>query len=175
MMNGMPFRRRNSGLQPINSRKNIVQEISGIAAAATETVAIISAKDVMPSLSDTVGCTVGARVNQIYLEVWMYGAAADNVNSPITWFLWKNPGTNLTAPSPATAGISDNKKHIFAMGKGQVGNQAAGQPGYLIRGWFSVPKIMRRMGFDDEIQLVIQNSTAGVVNTCKLFIYKWYF
>ncbi len=169
------FRSRRGAMAPINSRKNIVQAIAGIAAAATEVTAIVSAKDVMPGLSDTVGCTVGAKVNTIYLEVWLYGDAADAVNSPITWYLWKNPGTNLTAPAPATCGTSDNKKHIFAMGKGLVGSQAAGQPGYLIRGWFSIPKTMRRMGFDDEIQLVIQNSTANIVNTCKLFVYKWYF
>ncbi len=166
---------RRQSLRPINSRKNIVQSISGIAAAAQEVTAVVSAKDVMPGLTDTVGCTVGAHVNQIYIETWLYGAAVDNVNSPITWYIWKNPGTNLTPPNGAAAGTSDNKKHIFAMGKGLVGNQAAGQPGYLIRGWFKVPKTMRRMGFDDEIQFVIENDTANIVNTCKLFIYKWYF
>jgi len=30
------------------------------------------------------------------------------------------------------------------------------------------------MGQDDTLNFVLINNTANVINTCKLFIYKWY-
>ncbi len=129
----------------------------------------------MPALSATSQVVTGSIVNTIYLEVWMYGNAVAGVNSPVTWQLCKNPGNNLTFLGPETAGSDDNKKWIFAMGKGLLGASGNGQPGYLIRGWFRIPPKMRRMGFDDEIQLIVKNDTANDINICKLFIYKWYF
>lgn len=129
----------------------------------------------MPALADTNGVVVGGVVNTVYVEVWLYGNAVAGVNSPVTWYLCKNPGNNLTMPDPALAGADDNKRWIFAMGKGLLGNSGNGQPGYLIRGWFSLPKRMRRMGFDDSIQMLIKNDTANDINVCQLFIYKWYF
>ncbi len=129
----------------------------------------------MPALAATSQVVAGSRVNTIYLEVWLYGNAVAGVNSPVTWYLAKNPGGNLTLPDPSVAGTDDNKRWIFAMGKGLLGSSLNGQPGYLIRGWFSIPKRMRRMGFGDLIQLHIKNDTANDINLCKMFIYKWYF
>ncbi len=171
----MSFRRRMSAKRPINSRKNIVQNVAIIAGAGTNTQVIVNSVETMPALANTQQVVTGAIVNTIYLEVWMYGNAVEGVNSPVTWMLAKNPGNNLTLPDPALAGLSDNKRWIFAMGKGLLGSSLNGQPGYLIRGWFSIPKRMRRMGFDDEIVLIIKNDTANNVNLCKLMIYKWYF
>ncbi len=168
-------RSRMSPRRPVNSRKNIFQAIDIIAAAGTDTTGVVDAEDTMPAIADTNGVVTGAIVNTIYLEVWMYGNAVAGVNSPITWMLAKNPGNNLTLPDPAAAGASDNKRWIFAMGKGLIGNQGNGQPGYLIRGWFSVPKKMRRFGHDDALQLVVKNDTANDVNICIMCIYKWYF
>ncbi len=167
--------RKSNVLRPINSRKNINQRIAIIAAAGTDTMRITNAVEVMPALAQTGQVVAGATVNTIYLEIWMYGNAVAGVNSPVTWMLVKNPGNNLTMPDPALAGADDNKRWIFAMGKGLLGNSGNGQPGYLIRGWFSIPKRMRRHGFDDEIQLIIKNDTANDINLCELAIYKWYF
>ncbi len=171
----MSFRRRRDPRRPINSRKNIDQTVAIIAAAGTDTDTPITAVEGMPTLAATAQITAGAIVNTIYLEVWMYGNAVAEVNSPVTWMLVKNPGTNLTFLGPELAGTDDNKKFIFAMGKGLLGNSGNGQPGYLIRGWFSIPKKYRRFGFGDSLQLVVKNDTANDINICKLFIYKWYY
>ncbi len=170
--------RRNRGMaakRPINSRKNIVQNVAIIAAAGTSTTRIVNSVETMPALAQAAQVVTGSIVNTVYLEVWMYGNAVAGVNSPVTWYLCKNPGNNLTMPDPALAGTDDNKRWIYAMGKGLLGNSGNGQPGYLIRGWFSIPRRMRRMGFDDEIQLLIKNDTANDINLCTLMIYKWYF
>ncbi len=168
-------RRRRNALRPINSRKNIDQSVAIVAAAAVNVDNFAVAVEGMPALAATSQVTAGAHINTVYLEVWMYGNAVAGVNSPIAWSLSKNPGGNLTIPAPSSAGASDNKKFIFAMGKGLVGSSLNGQPGYLIRGWFSIPKKYRRMGFGDLISLHVENNTANDLNLCKLFIYKWYF
>ncbi len=171
----MSFRRRRDPRRPINSRKNIDQSVAIIAAAGTDLDTPIVAVDAMPALAATAQITAGAIVNTIYLEVWMYGNAVAGINSPVTWMLVKNPGNNLTFLGPELAGTDDNKKFIFAMGKGLLGNSGNGQPGYLIRGWFSIPKKYRRFGFGDTLSLIVKNDTANDINICKLFIYKWYY
>ncbi len=171
----MSFRRRRDPRRPINSRKNVDQAVGIIGAAATDIDNPIIGVESMPALAATSQITAGAIVNTIYLEVWLYGNAVAGINSPVTWMLTKNPGGNLTFLGPELAGTDENKKFIFAMGKGLLGNSANGQPGYLIRGWFSIPKKYRRFGFGDLLQLHVKNDTANDINICKLFIYKWYY
>ncbi len=171
----MPFRRRTSGKSPINSRKNIHQDVAIILAGVNAGFTLADAEETMPALADTNGVTVGSHINQIYLEIWLMGNAVAGVNSPVTWYIMKNIGNDLTPPAPDAAGASVNKRHIFAMGKGLMGSQANGQAGYLIRGWFKVPRTMRRMGFDDTFIVQIQNGTANDLNVCRMAIYKWYF
>ncbi len=173
MMNGMVFRRRFQNLRPIHSIKNIVQDVAIIAAAGVRSQLIINTVET-PALADTDGVKAGARINTIYIECWLYGNAVAGVNSPVTWFIGKSPGGNLTLPDPAVQGTDDNKKWIFASGKGLLGGTATGQPGYLIRGWFSIPKKMRRFGFNDQLFLRVKNDTANDINFCFMAIYKWY-
>ncbi len=115
-----------------------------------------------------------SRINTYYLEVWIYGNTAGGTNSPITWGIFKNPGNNLTPISPELAGSSDMKKQYWSMGKGLVGNNSNGQPGYLIRGWFSIPNTFRTMRSQDQMTLRIKNDSGANINICFLCIYKWY-
>ncbi len=169
----MPRSRRSYLGAQINSRKNIPQSIAIIAAAGTDDFVIADTVDA-PVLATQEAVETGCRINTVYIEYWLMGNAVAGVNSPITWYLAKNPSSELTLPNPALAGIDDNKRFIFAMGKGLLGNQANGQPGYLIRGWFSIPKRFRRMGHDDQLLLRVRNDTANDVNVCRMAIYKWY-
>ncbi len=165
--------RRGFALRPVDSAKNIVNDLAIVGAATQHEVAIVDSVD-SATLAVTNSVTIGSRVNQIYIECWLYGNAVAGINSRISWGIAKNPGTNLTMPSMSAAGVSDNKKFIFAMGTGLVGNSANGQPGYLIRGWFSVPRKYRRMGHDDRISLFVRNDTANDVNLCMVAVYKHY-
>ncbi len=169
----MVFRRKNNFRNVIHSRKNVVQDVAIILAAATGTTNIVNAVD-NPVITSTNQVSSGSKINTIYVEVWLYGNAVAGVNSPITWQLNKNTGNNLTFVAPSSAGTDTNKRYIFAMGKGLVGASGNGQPGYLIRGWFSLPKSMKLMRFEDTLQLRIENNTANDLNVCRLFIYKWY-
>ncbi len=129
----------------------------------------------MPALADTDGVVAGSKTNTIFIECWIYGNAVAGVNSAITWGLFKNPGNALATPNPNTIGNNDLKKFYFMLGKGLVGASGNGQPGYLIKGWFSIPRNYRKNGFDDQTSLVIRNDTANDLNVCRLFVYKWYF
>jgi len=174
----MSFRRRSrmmSAKRPINSRKNITQRVAIAVAAAVDVTDIVDTVDVLPALAATNQVTAGSIVNTVYIEAWIMGNAVEGVNSPFVWQLRKNPGNNLTFAAPSSAGADDNKRFVFAMGKGLIGSQVNGQPGYVIRGWFKIPKNYRRMGHDDTVQLAIENNTANDLNICELFIYKWYF
>ncbi len=173
MMNGMPFRRRTSGLRPINSNKNIVNDLAITAAAGTRTFSFaITVDDAV--LANTTDVERACTINQVYIESWIYGNAVAGVNSRISWFLAKNPGNNLTLPDPSVTGSDDNKRFLFAQDTGLVGNSGNGQPGYLVRGWFKVPKRYRRMAANDRLNFAIKNDTANDINVCQMFLYKWY-
>ncbi len=165
--------RRNDSRRPVISTKNINTGLSVVAANTTEVFVIANAVD-SATLAVTNSVERGSKINTIYVEQWIYGSAVAGVNSRISWGFFKNPGANLTAPSPSVAGIDDNKKFYYAMGTGLVGNQANGQPGYLVKGWFSVPKGYRTMGANDQITMIVRNDTANDINVCRMFIYKWY-
>ncbi len=169
----MPRFRRRQSLRPINSNKNVVNALSIAAAAGTDTTDFAVAVD-GAALGNVTEVERASTINQIYLEVWIYGNAVAGVNSRISWFLAKNPGNNLTMPDASIVGLDDNKRFIFAQGTGLVGNSGNGQPGYLVRGWFKVPKNYRRMGANDRFQFDIKNDTANDINICKMFLYKWY-
>ncbi len=174
MTNSMVFRRRGyNSIRPVDSQKNIVQTVSIVSAAATNQFTAISTIDAAV-LATTNSVTRGARVNTLYFEVWMYGNAVAGVNSPITWAIVKSPGGSVANPQPSAAGSDKDKKWIMAMGKGLVGASGNGQPGYLIRGWFSIPRKWRRFDSTDEIRLLVENNTANDLNLCILCIYKWY-
>ncbi len=170
----MVFRRSNNALRPINSRKNIFQDVSIIAAATLGSFRLLQSVDAA-TLADTDAVTFGAKVNTMYIECWIYGNAVAGVNSPITWSLQKSPGDVVPIVTPELAGSNDDKRWVYAMGKGLIGASGNGQPGYLIRGWFSIPKRMRRIGANDSFFLSIKNDTANDLNVCIMCIYKWYF
>jgi len=165
--------RRNDSRRPVISTKNINTGLSIVAANTTEVFVIANAVD-SAALATTNTVERGSKINTVFVEQWIYGNATAGVNSRISWGFFKNPGANLTAPSPSVAGISDNKKFYYAMGTGLVGNSANGQPGYLVKGWFSIPKGYRTFGANDQLQMIIRNDTANDINVCRMFIYKWY-
>ncbi len=172
-MNSMVFRRSRNMLRPINSTKNIVQDVAIIAAAAQRSQNIIQSVD-SATLADTDAVTRGSRVNTVYIECWLYGNAVAGVNSPVTWGIYRNPGGNIPPGSPSGAGTFDNKRNYIAMGKGLIGASGNGQPGYLIRGWFSIPRRYRMQQNADRLSLEVENNTANDINFCFLSIYKWY-
>ncbi len=169
----MVFRRNRSQLRPINSIKNIVQDVDLLATGATLTKIIATSVDTSV-LANTTEVDRGSRINTVYIEIYIYGNTTTGTNSPMTWFVMKNPSTEIAVPNPALLGTTDRKKFVFAMGRGLSGSSTTGSPPYVIRGWFSIPKRYRRMGQNDTLNWSIRNDSGANLNICSMFLYKWY-
>ncbi len=141
---------------------------------STTIASIIIAKAVNTPLS-TVNSDVsnGCIIKAIWCSFDVCGLAASGVKERTGVYLMKNPGDNLTAPNPFTAGTSNEKKFIFRSWMFMTMRNQDGNPPNHWEGWIPIPKRYQRMGTDDTINLVHQNaSTTGHIST--QFIYKWY-
>ncbi len=165
-------RRMNPGLgRIVDSNKNMPNAVLGIAAATTVTHVIAVAVDAAANTTAN-EVTRGCKIFKIYLEFWYYGQAVGPVNDIIDAYIIKNPGNNLTVPTPSTVGTSNEKKFVFREWKGLVGRKADGGVPYQFKGWLKIPKVYQRMGADDQLQFVIRSPTVG--DLCIHTIYKWY-
>ncbi len=176
----MPFRRRGfSGrnrrmLSPINSIKNSVSALTGLVDGANTVQNIAIATDTATTASST-SVDNGSIIKAIWIEFWINATAtaAAGVTNAVELYLSKNPGNNLTMPTPGTQGSSNEKKFIIKSWKGLVGTRVEGYPAYSWKGWVKIPKVYQRMGTDDHWQLnVLMTGVAGLI--CELFVYKWY-
>ncbi len=158
----------------VDSNKNIVSSFQGIGAATKTDIIIARAVD---SATNAVTEDVerGCKLKAIWIEFWVYATQdiAEGVTTGIEMYVIKNPGANLTTPSPGTEGSSNEKKFIFKSWKGLIGQRTDGSPPYFFKGWIKIPRLYQRMGADDLIQLVVLATGSSIV-LCRKFIYKWY-
>ncbi len=167
----MPRFQRNS-LRPINSIKHVIDNQGGLIAG---TQALVSLADGVDSytLADADGVPTGARINSIFLNIQV-AATATGALANVYMFVYKNPGTNLTAfPNGNVIGISDFKKFIFHQEMIMTEKNTTAIPRTLFKGVLKLPKHMRRWGADD--QLVVALFSPGVTyDYCVQCIYKHY-
>ncbi len=172
----MPFRqrafsrRRGMNIRPVDSMKNVRDEQAGLTTTLTQFTLANSVDSAALTASADVerGCTI----NLIYLIINIEGTGGTGVTNVIDFYLWKNPGTNLTAPGPQSVGSSNEKKFVFKQWRILAPRIQDGSPAYHWEGWIKIPKQYRRMGSDDRLELVaVANVTA---NWCYKAIYKWY-
>ncbi len=178
----MPFRqrgfyggRRNRRLGSIiDSNKNIVSGFDASTAGTTSSRKIAEAQD-SATLAVTKDVERGCSIKAIWVEFWISSTQeiAVGVTTGIDVYLWKNPGSNLTAPTPGTQGSSNEKKHILKIWKGLIGARTQGFQPYSWKGWIKIPKGFQRMGANDLIQLVWESTGANVL-VCQNYVYKWY-
>jgi len=86
----------------------------------------------------------------------------------------KNPGANLTMPSPIGQGNSNEKKFVFKTWRYMAMRNQDGNPPYHWEGWVKIPKRYQRMGTDDLIEIGIITNAAGSGHASVQAIYKWY-
>ncbi len=178
----MPFRQRGSyGRRPsrlgqvIDSNKNSISRLDGIAAATKTEIDIALTVDAAANAS-AAQVTRGCKIFKFWMEMWVEGTADITLGTTYSFdgYIMKNPGDNLTSPTPGTQGTSNEKKFIFKTWKGLITNvRTNGDPFYMWKGWVKVPKIYQRMGADDTLTLVVI-STGGAMLLCTQFIYKWF-
>ncbi len=174
----MPFRRRGSygnrrgmALRPVNSMKN-VHEIAQSTGTTpiSDILAVVKDTPVTSGDSEVLrGCIIKA----IYLIFDVYGLAGTGVRQRTHLYLIKNPGNNLTNPTPFAVGTSNEKKFIFRQWAFQTMRNQDGNPPFHFEQWIKIPKRYQRFGTDDLLQLVFATDTAAghLSGQC---IYKWY-
>ncbi len=167
------YRRRNSGfsLRPVNSNKNIVYSESSIGTTRNDTV-IADTVD-SAALASVSQVERGSSIKSIYLSIDFCGLAATGVLQTCTIYLWKNPGANLTSPTPRTEGSSNEKKFIFRTFNYMTMRNQDGNPPYHWEGWIKVPKRYQRMGAADQFTITSACTTAAG-HLSFMALYKWY-
>ncbi len=165
-------RRRRMYPRPIiNSIKNSV-DLTASTGTAVGNVLIAKAVNT-PLSTNPSDVSQGSIIKALWLAFDVCGLAATGVLQMTQLFLIKNPGDNLTLPSPQAIGSSNEKKFIFREWKFMTMRNQDGNPPNHFEGWIPVPKRYQRMGTDDTFRLAFNTSTAAGHFSLQA-IYKWY-
>jgi len=156
----------------INSIKNYHVQQVGITSANT---VVTIAKAVNSPLSTVSNDTSnGCIIKAIYVTLDVCGLGGTGVLNVADIYLAKNPGNNLTLPSPLSYGTSNEKKFIFRTWRAMIMRNQDGNVPYHWEGWVKIPKRYQRMGVDDTLQLVGVCSAAVTGHLSSSYLYKWY-
>ncbi len=171
----MPRRRAvfSRGIRPvINSIKNVHVAAFGITGAPTVTTLAKAVNTPLSTVTSDVsnGCIIKA----IYITFDVCGLAGTGVLNNATMFLAKNPGDNLTLPTPESVGSSNEKKFIIKMWRAMIMRNQDGNVPYHWEGWIRIPKRYHRMGTDDTWQFSVETTTTLTGHAQIMAIYKWY-
>ncbi len=165
-------RRRNFMRPVINSIKNSKNFAVGTT-GTKQTVLIAKAVDTPVTSSDS-DVQRGCIIKAIYFILDGCGLGGTGVLNDMNFYLFKNPGANLSAPDPIAVGTSNEKKFVFKQWHFMIMRNQDGNSPFHWEGWLKVPKRYQRMGTDDRIDLITQNSATLTGHMSGQFIYKWY-
>ncbi len=169
--------RRGSSIHPVNSIKHIIDSEGQLAGAVTASVPLVVA---VPNVDTTTfkpgDVRVGAKVNGIFLSIFIIGATGAPLNGAINWYIGKqHTSQTLTNEAvPGNTGVSKIRNQIFHEEKGLAGS-GDGTP-MAFKGVIAIPRGMRRMREDDQIVVALNSQDATNNATfCVKAIYKSYF
>ncbi len=167
-------RRSGNSMSVINSIKNMPNFFDASAAGA-DASSIIAKAVTSPSPTVATDVSHGCKIFRIWVEIWISASATatEGVTTGVDAYIIKNPGNNLTNPSPGSVGTSNEKKFVFKTWKGLIASRKEGFPPYTWRGWVKIPKVYQRMGTDDVLYFVFKPTGVQAI-ACINFIYKWF-
>ncbi len=145
-------------LVPINRIKHVVDSSATVAAAAVTPFRIVTS-DESPVLANVEECEFGSKVNGIYLRMEVASNEAISLGAipNVYMYFWKNPGGNLTRPTPNNVGVNDNKRFVIHQEMSMIENKGQGSNARtLFNGVIVIPKGMRRNGPNDIWEVVFQ-------------------
>ena len=145
-----------------------------IATVTTNVDTILAKAVTAPSNTIVTDCHRGGTIKAIWLSIDFCGLAGTGTLQDTMCYLLKNPGANLTPPSPFAVGSSNEKKFVIKQWSAMTMRNGDGNPPYHWEGWIKIPKRYQRMGTDDTWVFSIATSNAtghGFFNA----IYKEYF
>ncbi len=156
-------------LRPVHRIKHVVDNQSGIIAATSTGINLITAVDA-PVLANVTEVETGAKVNGIYLRVECYATTAGALAN-VYLIVYKNPGNNIGAPAPNTVGTSDDKRYVIHQEMVMLEQSVNGNPRTLFNGVIVIPRGLRRFGPNDRLN--VQILAPGVnISLCLQCHYK---
>ncbi len=154
--------------------KNIVHDERSITNASSVIDIAVATDNPDPSTSE-VDCSQGSIIKAIWFSVDFCGTGASGTNNAVAAYVFKNPGNNLTPPTPSTEGLSNEKKFIFKQWSAMIMATSDGVSSVHWEGWLKIPKRYQRMGLDDKLQFVVADIVSGLTGHSVVnFIYKYY-
>ncbi len=143
-------------LRPVNRIKHVVDSSATVSGGGVGSFPIGTATDT-PTLGVTSSVETGSKINGIYLRLEAASNEAIDLGAipNFYFYIWKNPGGNLTRPQANAIGASDNKRYVFHQEMTMIENKGQGSnPRTIFNGVIVVPKGYRRMGPNDVIEIV---------------------
>ncbi len=164
-------RRRSYGPRPVI---NTIKHQVNISVGTTGTVqSQIIARAVNTPLSTVASdCPQGCIIKAIYVTINGCGLGGTGVLNNMNAYIMKNPGNNLTAPSALSVGTSNEKKFVFKQWMFMIMRNQDGNTPFHWEGWLPIPKRYQRMGTDDVLLIVFQNTASLTGHFSAEFIYK---
>ncbi len=157
----MVFRtRNNASIRPVNRIKHVVDSQFGQVlnvATATDLITTVDA----PVIANTTENETGSRVNGIYLKVEAYATTAAALAN-LYMYIIKNPGNEIAGPAANLVGASVVKKYVIHQEMVMLEQSVNGNPRTVFNGVVVIPKLYRRNGPIDKLQLI---TFAPGVNT----------
>ncbi len=141
-----------SNLRPINRIKHVVDSQASSTADTQIATSIIDTVD-NPVQTDTDGVETGSTVNAIYLKVEAVATSSAAIAN-FYMFVFKNPGSNLTAPEGNVVGVSDVKKYMIHQEMVMFQKQDGSNPRTVFSEVIVIPKGYRRNGPDDNMSVL---------------------
>ncbi len=141
----------NMAVRPIQRIKHVVDSSATVGAGTDHPFVLAKAVDA-PVLANRTECITGSKINGFYIRVEVASNEAIDLGAIPNAYLMvsKNPGANLTLPSPNAVGVSDNKRFVIHQEMTMIENKGQGSNARtLFNGVVVVPKGMRRMGPND--------------------------
>jgi len=169
---GFSRRRGAMSLNVVRSIKNIRNAQFGISGTAASSV-IAKAVNTPLSTNDS-DCAQGCVIKAIWLSMDVCGIGGTGVLNVADIYLIKNPGDNLTLPSPLSQGTSNEKKFIIKTWRAMIMRNQDGNVPYHWEGWIKIPKRYYRMGTDDTWRINFICTTGLTGHASFEAIYKWY-
>lgn len=165
-------RRSNYPRAIVTSIKNVADNSGGLTGTLLRTTFAKAVTAPSPTVKSD--CSHGCIIKAIYVILDVCGLGGTGVLNNYQAFIMKNPGANLTPPTPGSEGASNEKKFIFKTFAGMIMRNQDGNAPLHWEGWVKVPKRYQRMGTDDTFELV-QAVTSGLTgHFFNKMIYKWY-
>ncbi len=166
----MVFRNRSrNSLRPVNRIKHVVDQQQGAVAGTQVATSLIDTVD-QPVLAQVDEVQTGSTVNAIYLKVEV-NATSSAALSNAYMFVFKNPGSNFTAPTANVVGSSDLKKYVIHQEMLMMQQVTNSNPRTLFNGVIVIPRGYRRNGPDDNLS-VLMFSPGVNLNLCVQCHYK---